>query len=182
MCRHSATVGCVDHAEISEVDRLQYFLDQQRQAVLAIIDGLDEDQMRTPILPSGWTPIGLVHHLAGAEAAWFQRVALGIEPVVEWDDGIDDPPYNPDAAFTTDHGVDAVIEHYRQQCRISNEVLRSMPLDSSLAAEHGLDWPNEPITDLRWVALHLIEETARHAGHLDAAREMLDGVTGRGPR
>ena len=65
---------------------------------------------------------------------------------------------------------------------MSNEVLLSRDLDAALVGEHGLDWPDEPITDLRWVALHMIEETARHAGHLDAARELLDGTTGRGPR
>ncbi|HET7661263.1 MAG TPA: DinB family protein [Oryzihumus sp.] len=167
---------------ISERDRLQYFLDQQRAAVLAIIEGLDESQLHSPVLPSGWTPIGLVLHLAGAEAMWFQRVALGSQPQVSWADGIDDPPYDPEAAFTTEHASAAVIEHYRRQCRISNEILHSLDLDASLRGEHGLDWPGEPITDLRWVALHLIEETARHAGHLDAARELLDGTTGHGPR
>ncbi len=167
---------------ISEHDRLQYFLDQQRDAVLAIIDGLDESQLHTPVLPSGWTPIGLVLHLAGAEAAWFQRVALGTQPQVTWDDGIDDPPYDPEAPLTTGHSSAAVIDHYRRQCRISNEILKSRDLDAALLGDHGLDWPDEPITDLRWVALHMIEETARHAGHLDAARELLDGVTGRGPR
>lgn len=64
----------------------------------------------------------------------------------------------------------------------SNEILQSQDLDAPLRGELGLDWPGEPITDLRWVALHLIEETARHAGHLDAARELIDGATGRGPR
>ena len=167
---------------ISERDRLQYFLDQQRAAVLAILEGLDESQLHTPVLPSGWTPIGLVLHLAGAEAMWFQRVARGTQPQVIWDDGLDDPPYDPEAAFTTAHSSAAVIEHYRRQCQISNEVLHSLDLDAAPAAEHGLDWPGEPITDLRWVALHLIEETARHAGHLDAARELLDGATGKGPR
>lgn len=167
---------------ISERDRLQYFLDQQRNAVLAVIDGLDESQLNTPVLPSGWTPIGLVLHLAGAEAAWFQRVVLGAEPRVVWDDGIEDPPWDPEAAFVTEHASAAVIGHYRRQCEISNEILRSRSLDAPLHGEHGLDWPDEPITDLRWVALHMIEETARHAGHLDAARELLDGATGRGPR
>lgn len=167
---------------ISERDRLQYFLDQQRAAVLAIIEGLDESQLRTPVLPSGWTPIGLVLHLAGAEAAWFQHVVRGTEPQVTWDDGIDDAPYDPEAPFTTEHSSAAVIEHYRRQCRISNEILHSVDLDAALLGEHGLDWPDEPITDLRWVSLHMIEETARHAGHLDAARELLDGATGRGPR
>ncbi|MEV0429811.1 DinB family protein [Micromonospora sp. NPDC050495] len=167
---------------ISERDRLRYFLDEQRAAVLAIIEGLDESQLRRPVFPSGWTPIGLVLHLAGAEAQWFQRVALGTEPEVTWDDGIDDPPYDPAAPFTTEHSSAVVIDHYRRQCAISNEVLRTVELDAALVGEHGLDWPDEPITDLRWVCLHMIEETARHAGHLDAARELLDGATGRGPR
>ncbi len=61
-------------------------------------------------------------------------------------------------------------------------LLRSCELDQTLAADHGMDWPDEPITDVRWVALHLIEETARHAGHLDAARELIDGSVGLGPR
>ena len=51
---------------ISERDRLQHFLDQQRNAVLAIIEGLDEAQLNTPVLLSGWTPVGLIGHLAGA--------------------------------------------------------------------------------------------------------------------
>lgn len=167
---------------IGERDRLQHFLDQQRNAVLAIIEGLDESRLHTPVLPSGWTPIGLVRHLVGAEAMWFQWVVLGAQPQVIWDDGIDDPPYDPEAPFTTEHSSAAVIEQYRCQCEISNEILRSQDSDAALLGELGFDWPEEPITDLRWVALHMIEETARHAGHLDAARELLDGATGRGPR
>lgn len=167
---------------IGERDRLQHFLDQQRNAVLAIIEGLDESRLHTPVLPSGWTAIGLVRHLVGAEAMWFQWVVLGTQPQVTWEDGIDDPPYDPEAPFTTEHSSAAVIEQYRRQCEISNEILRSQDLDAALLGELGFDWPEEPITDLRWVALHMIEETARHAGHLDAARELLDGATGRGPR
>jgi len=167
---------------VTERERLQYFLDQQRNAVLAIIAGLDEAQLHTPVLPSGWTPIGLVRHLASAEAMWFQWVALGTPPQLTWDDGVADPPYDPQAPFTTEHSSAAVIEQYRRQCEISNDVIRSKDLDSAPLGEHGLDWPDEPITDLRWVALHVIEETARHAGHLDVARELLDGATGLGPR
>ena len=151
-------------------------------AVLAIIEGLSETQLHTPVLPSGWTPIGLIRHLAGAEAMWFQWVALGAEPNVTWDDGIDDPPYDPATPFTTEHSSAAVIEQYRRQCEVSNEILQSRNLPTALLGEHGLDWPDEPITDLRWVVLHMIEETARHAGHLDAARELLDGATGLAPR
>ena len=167
---------------ITERTRLQYFLDQQRNAVMAIIEGLDESQLHTPLLPSGWTPIGLVRHLAGAEAMWFQWVVLGARPQVTWEDGIADPPYDPEAPFSTGHSSAAVVEQYRRQCEISNEVLQSRDLDAELVGEHGLDWPEEPITDLRWVALHMIEETARHAGHLDIARELLDGQARLGPR
>jgi hypothetical protein len=172
----------VGDSGISERDRLQHFLDQQRMAVLAIIEGLSEAQLHTTVFPSGWTPLGLIRHLAGAEAMWFQWVVLGAEPNVTWDDGIDDPPYDPAAPFTTLHSSAAVIEQYRRQCGVSNEILQSRDLHEALLGEHGLDWPDEPITDLRWVVLHMIEETARHAGHLDAARELLDGGTGRGPR
>jgi hypothetical protein len=172
----------VGDSEISERDRLQYFLDEQRNAVVAIIEGLSEPQLHAPVLPSGWTPVGLIRHLAGAEAMWFQWVVLGTQPQLTWDDGIDDPPYDPEAPFTTEHSSAAVIEQYRRQCEMSNEILQSLDLHAALLGEHGLDWPDEPITDLRWVVLHMIEETARHAGHLDAARELLDGATGLAPR
>jgi hypothetical protein len=161
---------------------LQYFLDEQRVAVLAIIEGLTETQLHTPVLPSGWTPAGLVVHLAHAEHSWFQRVVQGVDRRVEWDDGIADPPYDPNGAFTTEHAGAAVIACYRRECQLSNEVLQSVDLQAPLRGDHGLDWPDEPITDVRWVALHMIEETARHAGHLDAVRELLDGTTGLGPR
>jgi hypothetical protein len=172
----------VGDSGINERDRLQHFLDQQRTAVLAIIEGLSEAQLHTPVLPSGWTPLGLIRHLVGAEAMWFQWVVLGVRPNVTWEDGMDDPPYDPGAPFTTEHSSAVVIEQYRRQCKASDEVLRSRALDAALLGQHGLDWPDEPITDVRWVVLHMIEETARHAGHLDAVRELLDGATGRGPR
>jgi hypothetical protein len=172
----------VSDSAIGERDRLEHFLGQQRDAVLAIIEGLGEAQLNTAVLPWGWTPIGLIRHLAGAEAMWFQWVVLGTQPQVTWNDGIGDPPYDPEAPFTSKHSSVAVIEQYRRQCGISNEILRSRDLHTALLGELGFDSPGEPITDLRWVVLHMIEETARHAGHLDAARELLDGVTGRGPR
>jgi hypothetical protein len=167
---------------IGERDRLQHFLDQQRGAVVAIIDGLDESQLHTRVFASGWSPIGLLRHLVGAEAMWFQWVVRGAQPQVTWDDDVVDPPYDPEAPFVTGHSSTAVIAQYRRQCEISDEVLRASDLDAPLVGEHGLDWPGEPITDVRWVVLHMIEETARHAGHLDVARELLDGATGRGPR
>ncbi|WP_349898154.1 DinB family protein [Parafrigoribacterium soli] len=167
---------------MSEKTTLQHFLDEQRNAVLAIIEGLDEAQLRSAVLPSGWTPIGMIEHLGGAEQHWFQDVALGqLSEEYSWPDEVEDP-YDPDAPFATRHSSDAVIAFYRRQCEISNEVLESTSLDTAPVGQHNREWPGEDIDSLRWIALHLIEETARHAGHLDAARELLDGATGLGPR
>lgn len=167
-----------------ERDRLRYFLDQQRAAVLAVVDGLTEDQWHTAVLPSGWTVAGLVEHLAEAEQLWFRRVVGGLEPAPpeQEHDGGDGSPDAQGDPFTTRRTGAAVVEHYRARCRVSDAILGAADLDAPLRGEHGLDWPGEPITDARWVALHMLEETARHLGHLDAARELLDGVTGLGPR
>jgi hypothetical protein len=175
-------ITCKDMLGPSERTILQHFLGQQRAAVLAIIGGLTEEQLRRPVLPSGWTPIGMIKHLGGAELHWIQQVFKGEDGVYAWPDGIDEP-YDPDAPFTTDHDTTAVIDYYRHQAAVTDETLA--------AAEDLYAWPHaperhpepdEPAMQLRWIILHLIEETARHAGHLDAARELLDGRTGLGPR
>jgi hypothetical protein len=171
----------------SEKQALQHFLDEQRNSVLAIVEGLDETGLRSPVLPSGWTPLGMIEHLGGAEQHWFQDVALGRGSEYIWPEDVQeggdiDDPYDPDGPFTTRHSAEAVFEYYRRQCEISNEVLVTTPLDAAPKGRHNQEWEDEDISDLRWIVLHLIEETARHAGHLDAARELLDGTTGLGPR
>jgi hypothetical protein len=165
----------------SEGDLLRHFLTEQRAAVLTIIDGLTERQLRTAVLPSGWTPIGMVKHLGGAEQHWLQQVFAGEDVEYAWPDGLDEP-YQPDAPFTTDHDTAAVIDYYRRQCAITDEILaRTAPQTPPTAPERHPE-PDEPFSQLRWIVLHLIEETARHAGHLDVVRELLDGSTGLGPR
>jgi Protein of unknown function (DUF664) len=157
---------------------LGHFLDAQRAAVLAIVDGLDDQGLRTPVLPSGWTPLGLIVHLGHAERHWFQQVATGSAPALPWPAEASD---DEDAAFASAHPTAQVFAFYRDQCRQSNAVLASRPLSSPPAGKHNGEMEDD-ITDLRWIVLHMIEETARHAGHLDAARELLDGHVGLGPR
>lgn len=149
-----------------EAAALIHFLDAQRASVLAIVDGLDDESLRATILPSGWSPVGLIAHLGDAERFWFQNVATGAaagRPALDRDQPAE------------------VFAYYRDQCERSNAVLASRPLSSPPAEEHGLDLEDD-VSDLRWIALHIIEETARHAGHLDVVRELLDGKTGLGPR
>jgi hypothetical protein len=88
------------------------------------------------------------------------------------------PPYDPTAAFVSDLSSAEIIRFYRDQCASSDAVLAMTPLSALPRGRHG-DY--EP-PDVRWLVLHMIEETARHAGHLDIARELIDGQTGLGPR
>ena len=164
----------------ADADALLAFLDAQRECVLAIVDGLDEDQLTTPVLPSGWTPLGLIEHLGHAERHWFQEVALGSAAPLPWPE---DPPgdEDEDAPFTTGRPPEAVFAFYRDQIGRANAVVATTPLSARPIGRHDREG-TEHVTDLRTIMLHMIEETARHAGHLDTARELLDGRTGLGPR
>ncbi len=155
------------------------FLAAQRNAVLSIVAGLDEEAWHRSVVPSGWTPAGLVEHLGGAEWHWFQGVVAGADPELPGD--LDETPYDPTAAFVSDLPSPEVIGFYRDQCARSDEVLAVTPLSATPRGKHGVPGQDEP-PDVRWVVLHMIEETARHAGHLDIARELIDGRTGLGPR
>jgi hypothetical protein len=153
---------------------LSLFLNAQRESVLAIIEGLDVEALATPVLPSGWTPLGLIEHLGHAERHWFEEVLVGSADPLPWPDG-------DHAPLTTPRPPETVLAFYREQCRRSDAALDSTPLDTSPRGRHPGPL-GEQVTDLRRIVLHMIEETARHAGHLDAARELLDGRTGLGPR
>jgi uncharacterized damage-inducible protein DinB len=154
---------------------LHEFLAYQRASVLAIISGLSDEVLRTPVLPSGWTPLGLIEHLGHAERHWFQEVTTGSAEPMPWPEG-DCPP------LTTPRSSAVVIGFYRDLCAVSDRFIAATALTAVPVAPH----PDEPLasqtTDLRRIMLHMIEETARHAGHLDAVRELIDGRTGLGPR
>jgi hypothetical protein len=167
------------HPRSPDDQALLAFLDAQREAVLAIVEGLDEEAWQRSVVPSGWTPAGLVEHLGGAEWHWFQGVVAGASPELPGD--VDPQPYDPEAAFVCDSPSAEIIAFYRDQCAGSNAVLAVTPLSAAPRGRHGDPEMDEP-ADVRWVVLHMIEETARHAGHLDIARELLDGQTGLGPR
>jgi hypothetical protein len=159
---------------VNDVDRLlNSFLDAQRARALEIVGDLDVRQLATPVLPSGWTPLGMIEHLGHAERHWFQQVALGSADPFPWPD---DPAEDDEGGFTTPRSPEVVFGFYRDQIDRANAVLASVPWDTPPVGDHG-QGDTEQITDLRFIVLHLIEETARHLGHLDAARELIDGRT-----
>jgi hypothetical protein len=143
-------------------------LSNQRAHVLGILEGLPEEALRRPVLPSGWTCLGLVQHLASdVERFWFRRVVAG-EPddsdeINAWQVGSDVP-------------ADAVFDGYRREIERANAIIAATPMDTPPAW-----WPEFfggfRLDDLQAIMLHVITETACHAGHLDAARELIDGRT-----
>jgi uncharacterized damage-inducible protein DinB len=150
------------------------FLDAQRARAFAIVAGLDAEQLATPVLPSGWTPLGMIEHLGHAERHWFQEVALGRADSLPWPEDSDDA-----RPFTAPRPPHAVFAFYRDQIERANAVIASTPLSTPPLGRHNQN-SADTVTDLRFIVLHMIEETARHLGHLDAARELLDGRVGLG--
>lgn len=155
----------------SEITALLRVLDGQRRHVLGILDGLAPDALRRPVLPSGWHCLGLVQHLAlDVERFWFRAVVAGDEETIL---GLT----SGDEAWQVAPEVPAadVLDRYRRETELADAVLATTPADASLVW-----WPHdlfgEPhLHTLRDVLLHVITETACHAGHLDAARELIDG-------
>jgi hypothetical protein len=137
------------------------WLDHLRTSILGKLADLTEEQAR-------WTPdgalislLGIVNHLTHVEWRWLDGAMLGAEV------SRSEAEFHPGPELT----VPEAIARYRARAAATEEKSLSMPVTQLASDGSG--------RDLRWVLLHLIEETARHAGHADATRELLDGTTGR---
>lgn len=147
-------------------------LEQQRNHVLGILEGLSEEQLRRPILPSGWSALGLVKHLAlDDEHYWFRCIVAG-ETLDFFPDRSDDDRHAWQVSPT--ESAEHVFNLYRDEVARANAIIAATPLD---AAPRQRDpwWGNWEVPDFRFIILHVITETACHAGHLDTTRELLDG-------
>lgn len=153
-----------------EVRLLISVLNGQRDHVLGILDGLSEDDLRRPVLPSGWSCLGLVQHLAlDVERFWFRAVVAGES--VELRSGDEAWQVAPEVPAS------AVLDGYRDEIERANAVIARTPLDAGAAWWPEQVFPGLPRKVLRETVLHVVTETATHAGHLDAARELIDGRT-----
>jgi hypothetical protein len=146
----------------TEIEVLQGFLDYVRQSVVAKLDGAPEPLVRAPGVPSGTNPLGLVKHLAHVERFMF----LG-EDASDWQ-----------ATFhaAADETVASVTADYQDAIARANAVIAGC---TDLTAAVARPARRGKAPSMRWALTHMIEETARHAGHLDILRETVDGVTGR---
>jgi uncharacterized damage-inducible protein DinB len=158
-----------------ELDQLTSYLDLQRATMLWKTEGLTREQLAQPHPPSTLTLGGLLNHLALVEDSWF-RVRFAGFPDDELWAGIDWDA-DPDFEFRTAAELESeeLRRRYEEACARSREVVAATgSLDQLSVQPRG----NGKHFDLRWVLLHLIEETARHAGHADLIREAIDGSTG----
>jgi hypothetical protein len=142
-----------------EIELHLRWLEFLRGAVLRKASGLTDEQAR-------WQPdgkllplVGIVNHLTGVETRWIDGMMLGAEVSKPADE------YRPPVPIAE------AIEAYRARAAATDSAVRSIG-DPTTPSGYGHD------TDLRFVLLHLINETARHAGHADAVRELLDGTVG----
>lgn len=159
----------------AEFGMLSQYLDYQRETLLSKTDGLTREQLAQKHSPSELTLAGLLYHLALVEEDWMEVRFAGLpdrEPwaSVDWDD-------DPNWEFRTAALLEPVQlrSRYREACdRSRGVVFKSTGLDQLSVKALG-DGRN---FSLRWVLLHLVEETARHAGHADFLREAIDGTVG----
>lgn len=154
------------------IDKLLDQLERQRRHVLGILEGLSEADLRRPVLPSGWTCLGLVRHLAlDVEKFWFRAVLEGDQAAIAELAELGDDAWNVGPEISAEE----VFALYRQEIASANAHIAASTLDTQPAWWRS-DWPpeHEP-ADLAEIIMHVIVETACHAGHLDAVREFIDG-------
>ena len=136
----------------------------QRESMVRKAEGITDDQARSSPVPSGTCLLWLVRHLAWAESIWIVERFAGRSP---------DPRFAAVPALGDDT-IDAAIADYRATWAEVDAVIAGADL-----ADRCVAFDRQPDTDLRWIVAHLLEETARHAGHADIIRELIDGDTGR---
>ena len=146
-----------------EREVLSTLLRYQRESFVRKVEGVDEGAAREPLVASGTTILWLTKHIAWAEQLWIlQRFAGGTTEIADDRVGPDDT-------------VASAIAAYRRTWQLVDEVVQAAPDLDVLCRDVGRGDP----VNLRWVLAHLLEETARHAGHVDILRELVDGSTGR---
>ena len=147
-----------------EATTLRAFLDYLRESLILKVADLDEESARRSTVPTGTSLLGLIKHLTAVESGWFQFAFAGR-----------DVPMPSEETEPTD-SVAAAVAAYEAATGVSNQVVDEADDLDQLCARAPTT--PEPLS-LRWLLVHMIEETARHAGHADILREQIDGRTGR---
>jgi uncharacterized damage-inducible protein DinB len=148
------------------------YLDFFRAVAATKLERLTDEELRCSVVPSGWTPAGLVNHLVNVERRWLEWGFLA-EPVADpWRDA------SPDGGWVTPEATAQQLRAMldRTAARTRSIVEAHQLTETAAAGGRFTDETTAP--QLQWILLHLVQEYARHLGHLDIARELIDGQTG----
>lgn len=158
----------------AELAPLRDALDRQREHVLGILEGLSDEDLRRPVLPSGWSCLALLRHLTlDVERFWFPGVIAG-EP-----DVAGQPTTGAEAHWYVPEGmsVEEVFADYRTAISRADAVLATATPEQEPAAWPVEIWSTWRLPDVRHILIHVLTEVACHSGHVDAVRELVDGAT-----
>lgn len=151
----------------SELEVLDAQLQRCQETLLMKIDGLDDEDLRRSVVPSGVTLLGIVKHLAYVHRWWFRAVFLGETVEFAWSEG--DP--DGDWRIETDDTTAAIVALYQNETARAHAIIQAANLDDIAR--------NSPRGHtLRRITVHMIQEISRHNGHADILRELIDGSTG----
>jgi hypothetical protein len=149
------------------------YLDYYRDVIRRKVEGLPESDLRTSRLPTGWTPLELVWHLVFMERRWLQWGFAGEDVPDPWGD--DDPVSG--RWHVGERTTAEVVGRLRQVGERTRAIVGTTRLEVRGRTGGRFPADSTPPT-LGWILLHVLQEYTRHAGHLDVARELIDGAVG----
>ena len=149
------------------------YLDYFRSVAVDKLTGMSDDALTSSTLPSGWTPLALLKHLAYVERRWLEWGFEGAPVGDVWGDLRGDRFH-----AAPDETLDVLVAQLHERAAITRAIVARHPLDE--VGKPGERWDGEPPARLDRVLLHLLQEYARHCGHLDIVRELYDGRAGEG--
>ena len=154
--------------EADEKTTLLAALQSHRDVMVWKLEGLSDEEVRRPMVPSGTNLVGLVKHLANAEYGWFcETFGRPTEPLTDISQDLEADMRAADGEATAD-----IVAFYRRAWAAADAAILELSLEVTGTAYTGRT------VSLRWVLVHMIEDTVRHAGHADILRELIDGGTG----
>lgn len=154
----------------SHLQNLEHF----RDIIASKLSGLSEADLRSSRLPSGWTPLELLKHLVFMERRWIRWGFVGEQVEHPWGDSADDPDGR--WTVTPDDSLPGLLAQLRAGGEFTRQVVSGR--DPAEIASAGGRFGTDDRPTLNWILFHVLQEYARHAGHLDVARELADGATG----
>jgi len=156
---------------VSRTEVFLGYLDYFRSVLVSKLDGLPDGELRASRLPSGWTPIELLKHLTYVELRWLEWGFEGRNVVEPWGDNRDDRWY-----VAPGETLDELLTALHAQAARSRAVVEAH--DLSEVGQPGDRWDGDDPATLERILFHLLQEYARHVGHLDIVRELADGTVG----